>query len=185
MKIVKADIWKYYEQGWHVIIPTNGYVNKLGECVMKRGLSYQAKKLFGKLSIALGNLINQHGNHVYLFERQRLITFPTKHSWRDPYSDLKLIETSCKELGLVLKQFPNLKIAMPKVGCGAGKLEWDDVAYTINEIFGSLSEDRFCIVDNEQGDASQDFRGDNTENIRGLNAKEDEQIIDLPAPEQK
>ena len=62
MKIIHEDIWNFYEKGWHIVIPTNGYVNKRNECVMKKGLAFQAKKLFGKISFALGNLILKHGN---------------------------------------------------------------------------------------------------------------------------
>lgn len=185
MKIIKDDIWNWYEKGYHVVIPTNGYVNKVGECVMKRGLAYQAKKLFGKLSIALGNLINQHGNHVYYFERQRLVTFPTKHSWRDEKSDLQLIEASCKELVSLMQKFPTINIVMPKVGCGAGKIEWNSVAPIIQSFFGAFSDKRFLIVDNEQGDANQDFRGVNKDNIRGLNAKLEEQIVDITPDKKK
>ena len=177
MKIIKDDLWLWYEQNWHIIIPCNGFVNKVGECVMKRGLAYQAKKLFGKLSIALGSLINAHGNHVFFFERQRLITFPTKHSWRDTYSDLKLIEQSCKELTAMIKPFPSIKIAMPKVGCGAGKQEWKNIYPIINKYFGSLSDKQFVIIDNESGDCNQDFRGKNEKNIRGLDAKEEDVFI--------
>jgi hypothetical protein len=182
MKIVKDDIWLWYEKGWTVVVPSNGYINKLDECVMKRGIAFQAKKLFQKLSFAVGALIKQHGSHVFYFERQKLITFPTKHSWRDEKADIKLIQQSCLELVKLWNQFPDLKIAMPKVGCGAGKLEWDEVAPVVQGFFGNFSKDKFVIVDNESGDCNQDFRGKNKENIRGLNAKLEEQIIDLPAP---
>ncbi len=179
MKIIHDDIWEFYEKGWHIVIPTNGSVMKTGECVMGRGLAFQAKKLFGKLSFALGKLVNDYGNNVYLFERQKLITFPTKHNWKDSKSDEKLIERSCKQLLTVMQKFPDIKVAIPKVGCGAGKKEWDMIAPMIYEYFGGYSDKKFCVVDNEQGDANQDFRGKNKEKIRGLDAKLEDQIIDI------
>ena len=174
MKIIKDDLWNWYEKGWTIVIPSNGRTNDLGEVVFKRGLSFQAKKLFGKLSICVGKLILKHGNKVFLLERQKLIIFPTMHSLRDRKSDMELMRQSCEQLVIYMKQFPEMKVAMPKIGCGAGKMEWKNVAPLIQEFFGAFSSKRFCIVDNEQGDANQDWRGQNKENLRGIHATEEE-----------
>lgn len=166
MHIVKDDIWEYLEKGWHIIVPTNGHVNKDGKAVMGKGIAYQAKMLIGGMETALGNLIKKHGNHVFYFERQKLITFPTKHHWKQP-ADIDLIAESCEKLKVLMKDRPNIKVAMPKVGCGNGKLEWDKVASIIQANFGQFPESRFLIVDNEQADAGTEWRGKNVWNKKG------------------
>lgn len=164
MKYIKADIWKYLEKGWHVVVPTNGWVNGGGENPMGRGVAYQANKMFHKLDFALGSLLRKNGNHVFYFARQKLFTFPTKQGWKDPAS-LELIEQSCKELKAFMNKFPDIKVAMPKVGCGWGWLTWDKVKPIVEANFGEFSEDRIVIVDNEQGD-TKEWLDDNKENIR-------------------
>jgi hypothetical protein len=148
------DIWFYWTKGYWVVVPTNGHINKQGEATMGRGVAYQANKLFKGLSKALGKLMVQNGNTVFLFEKQRLITFPTKNYWKDP-SDLGIIEHSCKTLKALLKQYKKekIKFVMPKVGCGNGKLSWDKVQPIIKAYFSDLEEDQIMIVDNEQGDS--------------------------------
>lgn len=165
MKIVKDDIWDFLNRGYCVVVTTNGYVNKTGEAVMGKGIAYQANKLFKGLAFALGKLLRDKGNHVYYFERQKLVTFPTKNNWKDK-SDIKLIEQSCRELVSLLKTFSQIKVAMPKPGCGNGKLNWEEVAPMIAHYFNSFG-DRVIVVDNEQGDAGQEWRGKNKENVKG------------------
>lgn len=171
IKIVKSDIWKFLEQGRVIVVPTNGYVNKDGKAVMGKGLAHQASKLFRNLDFALGNQIKKDGSNVFYFPRQRLIMFPTKDNWKNP-AEIDIIINSCKALKRLMEVNSELRVAMPKVGCGWGKLEWDkDVAPIILQFFGSYDDKRFVIVDNEQGDAGQDFRGDNLENIKGSTDK--------------
>lgn len=177
MKIIKKDIWRLLEEGWHIVIPTNGHVNSDGQAVMGRGLAYQCNKLVKGMSIALGKLIKKHGNHVFLFDRQKIITFPTKHFWRDN-ANLELIQESCVKLRTLMEMNKNIKVAMPKVGCGNGKLNWEQVAPIVQEVLGSkFPQDRFMIVDNESGNCWQEWRGDNPDNIRGKSDKTDTPTI--------
>lgn len=159
MKIIRQDIWKYLTEGWCVVIPTNSHVNANGIAAMSDSIAHQAKFLFKNLSLTLGNLIKTQGSKVFVLERQRLICFPTKEYWKDD-SSLEIIEKSCEQLVTYMKALPNIKVAMPKVGCGFGNLKWDDVASVIQKYFGGFSEDRFVIVDNEQG-KTRFWKGDN------------------------
>lgn len=175
MKIVKDDIWEYLPKGYCIIIPTNGYVNKNGEAVMGRGIAYQAKKLFKGLSFALGKNLKEYGNNVNYFERQKLITFPTKHNWKEP-ADLQLIKKSCEQLRILMEKKPEIRIAMPRVGCGNGKLSWDNVRPILMDYFASL-DSRMIIVDNESGDCGEYYRGKNKENIVGQPEEKDRPLI--------
>jgi hypothetical protein len=134
---------------------------------MGMGLAYQCNRLIKGMSVALGKLINQHGNHVFLFDRQKIITFPTKAHWRGD-ADLELIKESCIKLRTLMELQTHLKVVMPKVGCGNGNLTWEQVAPVVQEILGEkFPQDRFMIVDNEQGKTKTEWRGNNTDNERG------------------
>lgn len=163
MKIIKEDILKWWHKGYYILIPTNGWVNSQGEAASGRGLAMQVKKLFGNFSKILGKLLIDSGNQVYVIDKIRLITFPTKGYWKDP-SRLNLIEESCKQLANILIDHLTIKLVMPKVGCGNGGLEWNQVEPILNEYFSEFG-DRVIIVDNDQG-ALNYYMGDNPDNIK-------------------
>lgn len=75
-----------------VCVTTNGAVKKNGYAVMGAGIAKQANMNFSGLARDLGDLLIQYGNRVYDmgFHKDsitgywiRIITFPTKHHWRD------------------------------------------------------------------------------------------------------
>lgn len=164
IKVIHGDAWDFYGEGWDIAFPTTGYVNNDGEAVLARGIARTVKEWFGGFGYVLGEKIKKHGNHVFYFGRQRLFTFPTKDNWKEN-AKLELIEQSCKELKIMWdiiekKENKKIKIVMPKVGCGWGKLKWEDVAPIIERHFGQLSHEKFLIVDNESGDTRQ-YKGKN------------------------
>lgn len=177
MKTVKDDIWEFLPKGYYIVVPTNGYVNKDGQAAMGRGVAGQANLLFKGLAKEVGNLINNHGNSVFIFPRQKLITFPTKNHWKHA-ADVKLIEESLKKLKLFLNKMNDIKIVMPKIGCGNGKLKWEDV-FPLIKAYLSEYEELILIVDNEQGD-SRYWRGKNENNIKDEPEAEDRPIIYEP-----
>jgi hypothetical protein len=144
MKIDRGDLWKY-DADWR-IITTNGVVKKNGEAVMGRGTAYQAKKRYPKIAYALGQFLNNHGNHVgeFIFKDEetgdevKLLTMPTKHHWIEG-SDLVLIERSALELSSLPY---SEKFVLTKPGCGNGGLDWCDVKLVIEKIL----DDRFTVL---------------------------------------
>lgn len=150
MKEIKGNIWKRWESGHWIVIPTNGFVKGNGEAVMGRGLALQAKERFSDLAIRLGKYLLDNGNNVCFFENLRLISFPVKRFWFDKAIP-ELIERSCKQaieflnenyaFGNEIKiEFP---IYIPKVGCGNGGLKWEDV----KPILEKYLDGRFVVCD--------------------------------------
>ncbi len=124
MKIIKDNIWNFYPQNY-IVIPTNGFVKNTGENVMGKGLALQVKKKFPEFPKVFGRELKEYGNVPLIFTDYKFITFPVKRVWWEK-ADLKLIENSAQLLGEEWIHIPD-HIYMPKVGCGNGQLNWEDV----------------------------------------------------------
>ncbi len=142
MKIIKDDIFKYWKKGYTIVIPTNGTLNSVGSAVMGAGLAKQIKEKIRNLPLELGKKIKEVGNYCFFFKKFKIITFPVKHNfWEN--ADLKLIKNSCLDMMILIHEEKIKKIAMPKVGCGKGRLNWKEVERILEEYL----DDRFIIVD--------------------------------------
>ena len=141
-------------------ITTNGELLSDGvTAIMGRGVALQAKQRYPWLPKQLGSLLRAHGNHVYdlsEWDKVRILTFPTKYSFREK-SDLALIRRSCRELrSLILPEtgrietmpypasFPKITgtVALTRPGCGSGGLNWVNVKPILEE---ELPEDCFVV----------------------------------------
>lgn len=137
---VKGNLWTYPAD--IRVITTNGTVKKNGECVMGRGCALEAKKKYPAIPILLGRHIKENGNHVgFIFgSAEGIYSFPVKHNWYDK-ADINLIKSSALELVFLL---PNkeLRVVMPRPGCGNGGLKWEDV----KPILEPILDDRFHVI---------------------------------------
>jgi hypothetical protein len=145
-----------------ICITTNGFVNAQGANTMGKGCAGEAKNRYPGIQLVVGERVQKYGNHVFLLTDQiemgewvlhtpgawenhimsrALITFPTKDHWRDP-SILKLIERSAEELLGLAAAFNFANVLVPRPGCGAGQLSWDEVRPMLHGIL----DDRFAAV---------------------------------------
>lgn len=108
---------------------------------MGAGVAKQAKDRCTGIELRLGFRVATYGNNVYVLESDKIISFPTKHHFRDD-SDLTLIETGAQELARLSKLYKMNSVVLPRVGCGLGKLEWD----TVKPILEKYLDDRFTVV---------------------------------------
>ena len=132
------------------VVTTNGVIRKNGCGVMGAGQALEAKKLFPGVEEKLGKYLKRYGNRVFNMgvymlngRLMSLITFPTKHHYKDN-SDLELIRQSAIQLKQVADKFELTKVYLPAVGCGLGKLDYEQqVKPVLQEI---LDDDRFVVV---------------------------------------
>jgi len=145
MEIIKDDIWGYRVCGY-VVIPTNGTVTRAGQAVMGRGLAQQMAKRYPDFPRLLAQHLLTDGNTLKVWPQYSVITFPVKHNWQYN-ADLRLIEESAKALGDYLTaQVDNpygLAVYCPKVGCGNGRLCWENVEPILKKYCPQIT-----IVDN-------------------------------------
>ncbi len=132
------------------VVTTNGVIRKNGSGVMGAGQALEAKKLFPGVEEKLGKFLQKYGNRVFNMGVHMLngrlislITFPTKHHYKDN-SDLELIRQSAIQLKQIANKFGLTKVFLPAVGCGLGKLDYEQqVKPILQEI---LDDNRFVVV---------------------------------------
>lgn len=151
MLIQRGSLWDYHKQGHWICITTNGVVNTAGLLVMGKGLALEAAQRFPGLRHTLGAGVRQHGNVPLLCPVERIISFPTKHHYRDN-SDLALIEKSAtilrncwsivSEMDTMTGKNP-VPICLPKVGCGLGGLDW---TLQVAPLLGRILDENYIVV---------------------------------------
>lgn len=152
-----GDFWTI--QGDARCITTNGTLRSNGNAIMGKGIALQARQRYPKIEFTLGRLIQKYGNHVF-YIGNGLISFPTKHDWRDDKSDIELIKRSAIELVSLLKgdvpikNKSNRRILLTRPGCGSGNLNWADVRPILQTI---LDNNEFIII-NHYDDREELYR---------------------------
>ena len=148
MKEVNGDLWDASADV--IVITTNGATRKDGAAIMGRGVALQAKSRYPGIEHVLGRLIRENGNHVNLItgNTPKIVSFPVKHHWREK-ADLKLINQSVLELVWLTDRLSGLAglhtVALPRPGCGNGRLRWEDVRSIIRPVL----DDRFTVYNKE------------------------------------
>lgn len=68
---------------------------------------------------------------------QKLLCFPTKHHWRRP-SKLIWIDQGLHLLAQHVDAYGITSLAVPALGCGEGRLAWEDVRALIHRYLGQI-----------------------------------------------
>lgn len=140
MKEEFGSLWDWVNKKT-IGIPTNGILNRQGELVMGAGVAKDAVFRFGRdLPKSLGARVKKYGNVPFYLVEFDILSFPTKHHWKDR-SSLELIRESAKNASN-LAELHNLQVVLPRVGCGLGGLSWEKVKKAIEP----LLDDRFTIL---------------------------------------
>lgn len=141
MREAVGDLWASHAQGDIIVITTNLTRCSSGLAVMGRGCAKEAADRFPMLKRDLGAQIGRGAARVLWWPGYRLVTFPVKRHWRDP-ADLNLIERSARELLQLVRVHDWTQVVVPRPGCGAGQLDWDDVRPRLARIW----DDRFVVM---------------------------------------
>lgn len=117
-------------------------VNVVG--VMGKGLALEFKKRFPRNfqvyqkcckdgSFVVGKLL------VVPENEKAIINFPTKVHWKDN-SEIDYIKLGLEKLKIAVQRYNIKSIAFPKVGCGLGNLDWNDVFPLIEAFSNSIDQ---------------------------------------------
>lgn len=139
MREATGDIWASEVA---VVIPTNGVViqhKSRPHLVMGAGLARQAARRYPELPFRTARWVKEYGNRVFFHKKDGLITFPTKHHWKEE-SSLSLIQQGVPQLLAIADKFELTEVALPRLGCGLGGLRWGDVRPLLTHL-----DDRFVL----------------------------------------
>jgi hypothetical protein len=152
-----GDFWTI--QGDARCITTNGALRANGDAIMGKGIALQTKQRYPRIETTLGRLIQKYGNRVF-YIGHGLISFPTKHHWRDHESDIELIKRSAMELvslfkgDVPIKNKSNRRILLTRPGCGSGNLSWTEVRPILQTI---LNSNEFIVI-NDYDDRDESLK---------------------------
>ncbi len=116
------------------------------EGVMGKGLAFQFKKKFPEnfskyFKRCKDKSFDVGTELVWTNENNRIIiNFPTKRSWREN-SKIEYIQVGLKKLEELINELEIKSIAIPPIGAGNGKLDWDSVLKEIKIFQKSLKDD--------------------------------------------
>lgn len=112
--------------------------------IMGKGLAFQFKKKFPNnyklyLEKCSNNSFDIGTELVWIKEDNKIvINFPTKRSWRENTKP-EYIDEGLKQLKILIEKLNIKSIAIPPIGAGNGKLDWDIVLKKIKDFENELN----------------------------------------------
>lgn len=83
-------------------------------------------------------VFERHGFHVHsLSDGRRIVSLPTKRHWRFP-SKIEWIDEGLRRLAEEAETYGITSLAIPAIGCGEGRLRWEDVRVLIHRYLGVI-----------------------------------------------
>ena len=162
---MKGNMWNEYNDCDGFVITTNGYTKRNNAAVMGRGIARQAKDSIPGLDMLLGHKIIENGN-ITQWVTDKIIALPVKHTSEECVGDnvvkhlehryelyqevpgwackasLFLIEHSIQELVILADTYNLKRIVLPRPGCGAGELKYQE---QVRNILIQYLDDRFEV----------------------------------------
>lgn len=137
-KEINCDLFDYYDKGYYLVHCISADF-KLGA-----GIAKEFEKRFHlreDLLYAYGDRWWQEydmwfDGEALLHSKKRIIDLITKtRYWHKP--TLYSISNALKKMKIGCEKHNITKVAMPKIGCGLDKLDWESVSSAIKEIFAN------------------------------------------------
>lgn len=89
-----------------------------------------------------------HPGDVWKFSAEDIdiLNVATKNHWRDE-SKLEWVDQALMRLADILEGSDYESVAIPALGCGLGRLKWEDVKYLIEEHLGELKDIKVLVFE--------------------------------------
>ncbi|MGM9551755.1 MAG: macro domain-containing protein [Clostridia bacterium] len=144
IEYIEGDI---FESPAQVIVNT---VNTVG--VMGKGLALSFKQRYPEMFERYKTACEKHlltiGKLMLFYEADHwLLLFPTKENWRNP-SKLEYIEKGLMKFVQTYAEKNITSIAFPRLGCGNGELDWNDVKPLMERYLKNLPIDVYIYLGN-------------------------------------
>jgi len=157
VSLVYGDMIRVYKELWYnsaLYISTNGFIKSNNEGVMGRGIAKQYKDCCSTAPKTLGENLIKYNNNISIlnFEpstKTIVLSFPVKPAFIK--ADLNIIEKSLKQLITIIPILSNLyninDYHLPRLGCGAGELNWDADVYPLIKQYLEPRSEKFYFWD--------------------------------------
>lgn len=144
IKYVKGDLFKSPAK---ILVNT---VNTVG--VMGKGVALEFKKQYPEMFYRYKKLCEEKQldiGKLFLWRKEKkwVLLFPTKKHWRNP-SKIEYIESGLKKLVENWDKLGADSIAFPRLGCGNGGLDWNDVRPLMEKYLKNVPLQIYIYVDN-------------------------------------
>jgi O-acetyl-ADP-ribose deacetylase (regulator of RNase III) len=140
---IKGDLFSSPAQ---VLVNT---VNTVG--VMGKGIALEFKNRYPDMYNVYQKLCDEKKMDIgklmlWKEDAKWILLFPTKKHWRSP-SKLSYIENGLEKFLLSYESLGIESIAFPRLGCGNGGLEWDDVRQLMEKYLKNLPIEVYIYLD--------------------------------------
>ena len=142
LNYIKGDIFESEARALINPVNTDG--------IMGKGLAYQFKKKFPKNFIMYSEKCSNGSLNIgtpliWTDENNKIIiNFPTKKSWKEN-SKIEYIQVGLKKLAELLIELNIKSVAIPPIGAGNGKLDWESVLKEIEKFEKDISKNDIDI----------------------------------------
>lgn len=158
-------------------------VNTVG--VMGKGIALEFKKRYPDMFTAYRTACEKHQFTIGKLMLWRspdhwVLMFPTKENWRNP-SKLEYIEQGLYKFATTYAEKNITSVAFPKLGCGNGELNWDDVRPLMEKYLKPLPIDVYIylglretdIPEHKQPQITMDWMRENAKDLSFNGVKDD------------
>lgn len=142
---VFGNAWEIMSDYDYLCITTNGNIARGTHAVMGAGIAKEATRLCNGIDITLAKALKARGNvisNIGMKGNTKILSFPVKHNWYDN-ADIDLIVKSCNQLMNDVIGERDVKVLLPRPGCGNGNLDWHT---EVKSVIGEILDDRVYIV---------------------------------------
>ena len=162
LKYVEGDLFYSPAQ---VLVNT---VNTVG--VMGKGIALEFKKRYPEMFLHYKEECDKHklviGKLMLWYEPDHwILQFPTKEHWRNP-SKMEYIEKGLMTFVRKYADYNISSVAFPKLGCGNGELNWNEVKPLMEKYLKDLPIDVFIYAGKGKLDKTEhDFLKENAKDL--------------------
>jgi O-acetyl-ADP-ribose deacetylase (regulator of RNase III) len=139
-----------YKTGNLLEAPVEALVNAVNTVgVMGKGIALQFKNAFPENFRVYSDTVKSGSFHLgevlvvpvkAIGSVRFVVNFPTKAHWQFP-SKMEWIQSGLKDLQTKIQEYGIRSIALPRLGCGNGGLDWNQVRPQIEKELGDLDAD--------------------------------------------
>lgn len=143
-----------FESPAQVIVNTVNTVGVMGKGLAKTFKDYYPEMFKEYQILCKEKKLTPGKLFLYKTPNKWVLNFPTKEHWRNK-SKMEYIESGLEKFVNTYSDYGITSIAFPKLGCGNGGLDWDEVKKVMEKHLQKLRIDIYIYVSNYQNNSKE------------------------------